>query len=357
MPKNIDSRVDALYETLRREIELFPADKQLPPFRALMERHSCSRQTLTRAIRRLVDGNAVRLEKRRGMFTNADGNRLIRRVLFVRVDWCSDSAERFSRAFREVFSARPSIEFTELRYPPERCCEFLENLNQTVADALIVWPEDLPPEQLLRLLSLRLPVILFASGVLLCGSNAFDLQEAEAGMLAARHLLDHGHRRIALLVTEPMKQTTFQIVNGFTDYLHLHGVTPRIIDCRIRSGEASFSKSYEVLRHRFFRSSPEFTGCFVLSDRSALEAIRVFGELGLRVPKDISVIGYQDEPAGARASPPLTSIRFDVERIAALLAGGVDGLFSGIPFGIRRTPPVLVERASVANPLESKVGK
>ena len=353
MPKNIDRQVDELYEMLKSGIELFPAGKRLPSTRSLLATHHCSRQTLVRALRRLEQEGSIRLLERNGIFVNVDGKRKVRQLLFVRVDWCSEQAERFSRKFGEEFARRPGYRFTELRYPPEQCWTFLERLRETTADVLIVWLEELSPIRFLKLLSRRkLPIILFASGLLLYGSSALDLQESTVGMLAARHLLDLGHRRVALLLSEPMKQTSFQIATGFRDYLNLHGIEPEIIDCHVRSGDASHSRTYDELYRRFSERAPGFTGCFALSDCSAISAMKALQDNGFRVPQDVSVIGCQCESAGEISDPPLTTVKFDTEKIASALADGIDDLFAGIPFGIRRVPPILVKRASTDQPFE-----
>ena len=347
MPKVIDMEIAAVSEQLRSRFLLYKEGERLPSYRSLLESCRCSRQTLNHVLERLVKEQVLWSEPRRGMFACGRGRAPVRRILFVRVDWNCEHANRISEELKYEFSRRSNYVYTEERYAPDRLVEYLGSLKQLHCDLLILWLEEVEPAVLLRLYELNVPLVFFDCGIMLHGASILDMQEELVGMLAAKHLVENGHRRIALLITEPKGLTCTKKINGFCDCLRLYGITPRIIDCNIRHGEASRSTSGDFLQEYFQSHRIDFTACFAMSDYSALAVMETFKALGKRIPDDISIIGCQGEMAGEKCDPPLTTIIFDAQEIAGALASGIDGYFAGGGFGIRRVPPVLIKRGSV----------
>lgn len=94
----------------------------------------------------------------------------------------------------------------------------------------------------------------------------------------------------------------------------------------------------------------EYTAVFAVSDFYAVELIRCLQETGIRVPEDISVIGFDDSPLCRQCSPPLTTIRQDADVRAKTAVEVLRGLKKGVK--AHRTvklPVALVERKSVKN--------
>ncbi len=356
MPKDIEFSIDRLYREMRGRIELLPPERRLPSYRALLASHRCSRQTLTRTLQRLEEDGVIRTEKRRGMFATPDPRRRARRILFLRVDWCCEHAEQISGALDREFSRRRNYHYTELRYPPEKIAAFLEDLEETAADLLILWLEEVEPLRLLKLFQQNIPLVFFDCGIMLANCSIFDLEEEQIGMLAAKHLIDCGHREIALLITEPKGLTCRKRMNGFLDYLHVNGLKPHVIDCEIQHGESSSGMAHDFFLSYLERNRVDFTAGFAMSDDSALGVIKALQESGFRVPEDVSIVGGNGITIGERSDPPLTTVIFDPAEAARELAAGVDELFAGGSFGIRRIPPRLVSRGTVRNLTPSTKG-
>ena len=346
MPKMIDAEVAAVSEQLRNQFLLYREGERLPSYRSPLESCRCSRQTLTLVLRRLAKERVVRSEPRRGMFACGGGGR-VRRILFFRVDWNCEHANRISEELQYEFSLRRNYVYTEQRYAPDQLEREIGKFSQRHCDLLILWLEEVEPQILLSLFRLRIPMVFFDCGIMLHGAAILDMQEELMGMLAAKHLVENGHRRIALLLTEPKGLTCTKKINGFCDYLHLYGITPRLVDCNIRHGEASRSTCGDFLLEYFQAHRIDFTACFAMSDYSALAVMESFKVLGKRIPDEISIVGCQGEMAGEKCDPPLTTVVFDAREIARKLAAGVDGFFAGGDFGICRVPPLLIPRGSV----------
>lgn len=159
----------------------------------------------------------------------------------------------------------------------------------------------------------------------------------------------HGHRKLALILSEPWSIGDGRRNSGFLNYARLNGIEPQIIDCHVEGGEASCSKVFDSLLNYLQQNGPTFTGCFTMSDYSALGVISAIKEYGLRVPDDISIIGESGIPSGAFFDPPLTTIAHDIEKRAKIIVEGILDLLAGGSFGIRIVPTKLIERKSVKN--------
>jgi len=139
-----------------------------------------------------------------------------------------------------------------------------------------------------------------------CGDD-----ELGAGM-AADHLLKLGHRRLAVLLSEPRVDERRE--NGFLRQARFGGAEyVETIDCRTISGDSSFRRAYEILTARIPKEGLNFSGLFVLSDTSALGALKAFHDLKINVPEQVSVVGFDGTLEGEFYHPALTTIRIDNE--------------------------------------------
>jgi len=170
-----------------------------------------------------------------------------------------------------------------------------------------------------------------------------------AGFEATRLLLELGHRRIGFLGWLPGSPTQM-MYDGYQAALTLSGMRPNpshMANARGISAEESFAASLGVLRRE---DRP--TAIVAQNDLTALGVISAARSLGLRVPADLSVTGYDDLPDAARSDPPLTTFHNMADDLGAacletlfeVAAGRVQG------WQQRILEPRIVERASAAPP-------
>jgi DNA-binding LacI/PurR family transcriptional regulator len=127
-----------------------------------------------------------------------------------------------------------------------------------------------------------------------------------AGAAAAtRHLLELGHRSVIHVAGPPGWQESELRVAGWRETLLAHGLavpTPAAGDWTPESG-------YAVGRQLV--TLPDLSAIFVANDQMALGVLRALHEAGLRVPEDVSVVGFDAIPESAFFTPPLTTVRQD----------------------------------------------
>lgn len=170
--------------------------------------------------------------------------------------------------------------------------------------------------------------------------------------LGVAHLASLGHSRIAL-ATGPERYTTVRRrIDGFHDAVRRH-VARRAedppADEMIACTRFVPDGGYEAAQPLLDRGA---TGILCGSDLMALGVIRAVRERGLRVPEDVSVVGSDDNPLLEFTSPPLTTVKQDVESMAAAAVRAIVDEIAGSPapraeYMFR---PELVVRSSTAPP-------
>ncbi|CAN5563120.1 LacI family DNA-binding transcriptional regulator [soil metagenome] len=138
--------------------------------------------------------------------------------------------------------------------------------------------------------------------------------EVAGARLATRHLLELGHRRIGHLLGKPETITSEPRLRGYADALTEAGIQfdPEICREGGFSREVSYTSALELMR---LPISLRPTAIFAANDPSAHGAIDAIHEVGLRVPDDVSVVGYDDTWYATITRPPLTTVRMRVEEL------------------------------------------
>jgi DNA-binding LacI/PurR family transcriptional regulator len=173
------------------------------------------------------------------------------------------------------------------------------------------------------------------------------------GVLAGRHLLQCGRRRIAFLGDASSHYPEFldRFLGCDRALREAGGAMDRALQVDAESSEdAGYAAAQELLRRGDAFDALPFDGIFAASDLIAIGALRALSEAGLRVPHDVSVVGFDDIPAARIATPALTTIRQDTGRAGELLVDKLIQLVDREAAQSERLPTELVIRKSSAAP-------
>lgn len=164
---------------------------------------------------------------------------------------------------------------------------------------------DLPDAEILSLSGRGIPLVLIGRTVASGSTSSVTVDNRLGGCLSVSHLADLGHRRIAVM-RGPRGWPDFrQRLEGLRREVSRRGagrIQISYYPCRSRTAEAGYQATLELLK----TSRPTALVC--LNDATAFGSIRAAAEQGLRVPRDLSVIGFDDDDLAAYADPPLTTI-------------------------------------------------
>jgi DNA-binding LacI/PurR family transcriptional regulator len=165
--------------------------------------------------------------------------------------------------------------------------------------------------------------------------------------LITRHLIELGHRRICE-ISGPLNW--FDAIERHESWQATLREAGLDVGISIE-GDWTSASGYQTTR-RLLETAPDFTALVVENDQMALGALRALHEYGLRVPQDVSVVGFDEIPESPFFEPPLTTVRQD---FSALGKRGIDYLVERIqhpdlPVEQQVIYPELILRASTAPP-------
>lgn len=168
------------------------------------------------------------------------------------------------------------------------------------------------------------------------------MREEDAGTVAAEHLLELGHERLGHVAGPADLDTARRRADGFVTRVAEAGLQTPVVHAPFTE-EGGFGALQELLAAR---ERP--TAVFVSNINQAIGAIAAARAEGLSVPRELSIIGYDDDPVGRFLDPPLTAIRMPLGELGATAA---DALIEQIRGDDPRD--IVVNTAPVLVPLES----
>jgi DNA-binding LacI/PurR family transcriptional regulator len=221
-----------------------------------------------------------------------------------------------------------------------------EQLRLHAPDAIAV-AGFVEPETLAALAAMQRPLVLI--DLWAPSLRSVNLDNDAGAALAMRHLFAMNRTRVAFIGGSLAHYSIAQRALGYRRAFFEAGLLfdPSLettIDAHLPPDEGAALAMARLLDARGENAAPN--AVFAYNDVAALAAMRVCLARGLRVPEDIAIVGFDDIPAAAHATPPLTSIVADKEALGAL---GVQLLLDDAPAQLEvRLPVRLVVRASTA---------
>ena len=202
--------------------------------------------------------------------------------------------------------------------------------------------------------SLPVPVVTVSGHNDVKGVTNIELNHETAADLALKHLHDLGHRRIAFIKGQEFSSDTEMRWNAIVRSAHSLGLT--VFDklvTQLVGDTPSPLLGYKVTR-KLIASGQAFTALFAFNDISAIGAIHALREAGLRVPNDVSVMGFDDIQCAAFQTPALTTVKQPLRKMGKIAAETLVRRLtsSGIDSGPSKiiVEPELAVRGTTAQP-------
>lgn len=204
----------------------------------------------------------------------------------------------------------------------------------------------------------NLPTVNVSGHEDVAGVTNVILNHQHAAELGIGHLYNLGHRHIAVIRGQEFSSDTVVRFETICDAAAKRGIP---IDSRLTiqlQGDSPSPELGYLAMKSLLATGEKFTAVFAFNDISAIGAIRALEEMGLRVPGDVSVLGFDDIYAAAFHNPALTTIRqplFEMGSLAAqtLLERLAEGDDAKIP-EVLSVEPTLVVRSSTARVTKEK---
>lgn len=205
-----------------------------------------------------------------------------------------------------------SIIFGISKGSPEREREIVDLMRSNQVEGTIICPTGSPADTQALFEAYGGPIVAVDNADPAGPVDSVTLDNREAGRIAARHLLDLGHRRFGLVTGPNQRVSALQRQEGFLETLGSKSLpAPVIVD-----GEFSAAGGYRACRE-FLTTDPLPTALFVTNNLMLIGVMRALAEEGLDVPGQISVLSVDDFPWADSFRPALTTIRQPLAEIAS----------------------------------------
>ncbi len=216
-------------------------------------------------------------------------------------------------------------------------------------DGAVIGAEQFGEKQLAELLVKNLPFVMVGKSAH-TSSFYVDVDNALGARMAGEHLAGYGHSRIAVLAGPDWLPYVHERIRGIRDVYREKGLPdPVVVHCPYDTADAMRCTQQILL------SLPAVTAIFVAAGDFVIGVLRACAELGRAVPRDLSVVCFDDHPFFANLSPSVTAVSQPIEEIGAAAVEMLFELMAGRepPHRSVIIAPRLIDRASCAAPRDT----
>lgn len=340
-----NNKSDLLFNHLRQRIATMENGTIFPSVRQLMTEYNVSQSTVSTAIRSLKELGLLEALSRQGMVVRKERTGKPH-VIILQPDWNSQSLTAHAQYLTEAaekFGFDPEV----FRYDYRK--DICNSLDKFVSDILVLdsmTQDQFSPKQLLQIMNSPVPVIIRSDSLSIQNIHYVNCENGESGMLAANCLYQHGHRRMAHLLSEPHLAGVMRRASNFQLCAESNHCSMTLLDCNVKTGENALAPirrfAKEIADGRY-----DFTGVFVASDESAIQFLYALQEYGIRVPDDLSIIGFGGLPEAEQNG--LSSIVTPMRETAQAVMQIARNILDHAPESDCQVniPPKIIERDSV----------
>ncbi len=189
---------------------------------------------------------------------------------------------------------------------------YINQLSEWRVDGIIMISPKISPSYLKILSERNIPVVLVDNESPYCNIDVIKVDNYRGGKIATEHLISLGHKRIACITGPYIENPSYDRVKGYKDALIEHEIC--MDEELILAGNfdmASGVQCADVL----FEKKEKPTAIFACNDLMAVGVIQSAATHNLRVPEDLSVIGFDDITLAKHLVPPLTTIKQPLREI------------------------------------------
>ncbi len=197
----------------------------------------------------------------------------------------------------------------------------------------------------LRACARALPVVVTGRTLKAPGLVALNFDNAAGARMATEHLIGLGHRRIAFIAGDPAHPDAVERHQGYRDALEAAGIEYQA--SLVAPGHFHEESGRQAMEY-LLQGRRRFTAVFAANDQMAFGAALALHQHGLRIPEDMSLVGFDDLAASTFMLPPLSTVRQPGYELGVLATQAMLQLLAGGKPRIEVPAPRFVARESTA---------
>jgi LacI family repressor for deo operon, udp, cdd, tsx, nupC, and nupG len=227
-----------------------------------------------------------------------------------------------------------SVFLADSNADPEREKNVVQSFAERRVDGIVVTSSRVGALYLPLLSEMMVPIVLVNNQHPGAFVHSVMIENLEGSRKATNHLIELGHRRIAYIGDQFGYQSDTERFAGYRQALEEAGI-PVESDLTV-CGDGKPEEAMKATEQLLALKNPP-TAIFCYNDMSALGAMRTIALKGLRVPHDISLVGFDDLFVASYTQPPLTTVRQPMRRMGLLAMESLFKLMSGEDSAVRIT--------------------
>lgn len=212
----------------------------------------------------------------------------------------------------------------------------------------IVLGTELTREDVLKFRKVSIPLVFIDTFIEYVPFDFVDMNNLDSVFKVIEHFLHYGHRRIGLVRSSVRTRNFYLRDKAFIEGMACFGVE---LDTRyVFRADSTFDGAYQDMK-RYLETGVELpTALFCTNDIIAFGVLKALREKGIRVPEDVSMVGFDDLPTAALLDPPLTSIAVSKREIGSTAMRRLHARIQNVPLAPSKivVGGELIERESVA---------
>jgi LacI family transcriptional regulator len=217
---------------------------------------------------------------------------------------------------------------------------YIDMLIRQRVDGVIVAPTG-RNQSTRMLVEQGVPIVLFDRDMASLNVSKVFSDHRQGGYLALKHLIDLGHKKIAIIGKDDTAASLAERIEGAQKALAEAGLKGDVYLELLDSDADPYRAGYDLAKHVLQKDEASRpTAIFAVTDVSAVGALRGAAEVGMNVPNDVSIIGYDDVPLARQCIPALTTIAQPTD---AMGQQAVDVLMAAIIKGNHTPVEVVLE--------------
>jgi LacI family transcriptional regulator len=213
--------------------------------------------------------------------------------------------------------------------------DFISHLNSSSSKGLIILGTELNAADILAFESVNVPIVVIDTTYDFIKLDFVDMNNGEALFQIVRYLMENNHREIGMIWSEDVEARNFELRRlNFEQALKFYGLpyNPR----NVINVDSTFNEAYQGVLQHLKKGSRLPTALFSANDLIASACMKAFKETGIRVPEDVSIVGFDNLHMCEMLDPPLTTMRVSKQQIGEI---AMELLVNRV--GNRRGPPTL----------------
>lgn len=346
----LEPQIERLYCELDRALDQFPAGSKFFSVRQIMTKFNCHRGVLDSVLNRMESEQLISRIPQVGIFSNVSRKPDAHRILFAAPDWPSTLIQEWAHCAGNYVDNHPGWQLNKTLFEPRRGS--LAALKISEYDALILIHDAgrITREEMCWLASLTIPVVLLnadtGSFEISCVNSTDDISAQQA----CHYLVSHGHRRLAIVQSEPPHPVIDSRIRNFRHSAQMLGAEVCMIDCHTAPDEYARYRAHQGVKEYLTAHGgvADFTAIYVISGESVSGVMAALRECGYAIPDDISILANASTREGEFLHPPLTAVCSDLNaEVNAAFEGIARCLAGEQKFFHALVPTRIVERESV----------